>query len=109
MTQVKKSGTNYVTAWHGTLWYALRHIVDSGCLLESDSSMHADHRCLWKEGKVMKGVYDTPSKACATGYAILQSIFKDGIFHRVVLEVLVNTRKKNPLCGPWLQAMGISK
>ena len=106
---MKKCGTNYMTAWHGTLWYALRHIVDSGCLLESDSSMHADHRCLWKEGKVMKGVYDTPSKACATGYAILQSIFKDGIFHRVVLEVLVNTRKKNPLCGPWLQAMGISK
>ena len=84
---MKKAGIRYGTAWHGTLFYGLQNIVDCKRLLESDSSKYAGHRCLRQNGTTVRGVYVTPSKACATGYAIPQNVFKDGAFHRAVLEV----------------------
>ena len=59
-------------------------------LLERDHSKYAGHTCLRQKRKTMRGVYVTPSQACAAGYVISYHVFRDGAYRRVVVKVCVN-------------------
>ena len=80
-------------SYHGTWWYALRSVVTSGIMLESDDL---------ERGHEIEGVYCTPLISTARGYARPQVLFGDDIYHRVVLELFcqkyrINQRRK----GGW--------
>ena len=82
-------------AYHGTWMYALRNIIISGILLESDDKNRGHE--FW-----CKGVYCSPLISTAYRYARPQVLFNDGprIYTRVVLELscekerLIKTRSK---------------
>ena len=73
-------------AYHGTWWYALWSIVECGVLCAS-SDEKLGHE-FWQPG-----VYCSPNKATAAEYARPHMFFNDGMYHRVVLELRVNTDK----------------
>ena len=86
MGEPQEQGGSWVRAWHGTWWYALWLILQSGFLLES-SDLAAGHE-FW-----IAGVYCTPNPKTAAQYARPHQVFGDDMYHRVMLEVRYdNTR-----------------
>ena len=87
-----KSKSTWDVAFHGTWWYSIWLILESGVLLES-SDYGLGHDFL----KNSPGVYCTPMTETARTYARPHVIFGDGVYHRVMLELRVNTerRKRN--------------
>ena len=75
------------TAFHGTCWYAVRSILDSMVLLESDN-MSLGHE-YWEPG-----VYCSPFGETARTYAVPHALFGDSVYHRAVIELLVNTDER---------------
>jgi len=75
------------TAFHGTRWYALWLILASGVLLESDDR-EAGHD-FWEPG-----VYCSPLIPTARWYARPHIVFGDGVYHRALLEVVVDTKRR---------------
>jgi len=77
-------------AFHGTWWYALRNILETGVLLESgDKSRGHDFS--------VAGVYVSPNFETALYYARPQTLFEGELPYCVVLEVRVrcdNARKR---------------
>ena len=74
------------TAFHGTWWYALWGILQSGVLLESND-LSRGHE--FSE----PGVYVSPRIDTARWYARPQVVFGDGVFHRVIVEVRVDLKR----------------
>ena len=72
--------SRWENALHGTWWYALWSILQSGVLLESCNEK-AGHE-FW-----LPGVYCTPNLSTARQYARAQQVFSDGMYHRVAIEV----------------------
>jgi hypothetical protein len=70
-------------AYHGTWWYALWSILETGTILESKDE-EAGHEF------TMPGVYCTPRPQTARQYARPQMVFGDSMYHRVMLEVRVD-------------------
>jgi len=76
-------------AYHGTTLYALMSIIRDKALAESNDETKG-HGILHHGGKDWHGVYTSPNIGTAAGYAVPQITFKDGIWHCVIIEVLVN-------------------
>jgi len=74
-------------AFHGTRWYALWLILASGVMLESDDR-EAGHD-FWEPG-----VYCSPLMSTARWYARPHVLFGDGIYHRALLELAVDTKRR---------------
>jgi len=69
-------------AYHGTWWYALRNILETGVLVESgDPTLGHEF--------TVPGVYVSPKFETALGYARAQTLFADELPYCVVLEVQV--------------------
>lgn len=84
---VVASESNWEQAFHGTWWYPLWLILDSGVMLESnDKGLGHD---FWEPG-----VYCTPNLETARWYARPHILFGDGTFHRVMLELRVDPEKR---------------
>ena len=64
-------------SYHGTWWYALRSVVTSGIMLESNDS---------ERGHEIEGVYCTPLISTARGYARPQVLFGDGAKRAVAIS-----------------------
>ncbi|CAE7241289.1 Ckb [Symbiodinium microadriaticum] len=79
-------GEGWKQAYHGTWFYALRSILHYGVLLES-----------WDKEKGHKftrpGLYLASCLAPSIWYARPHDLFKDGMFHRVIIEVLYDESK----------------
>lgn len=77
-------------AFHGTWWYPVWSMLESGVLLESDD--RALGHDFWEPG-----VYCSPKLETGRWYARPQVLFADGCYHRVVFELRVDPerRKKN--------------
>jgi len=69
-------------AYHGTWWYALRNILETGVLLESADQTRGHEF-------TVRGVYVSPRFETALGYARAQTLFADELPYCVVLEVRV--------------------
>lgn len=85
-----RSESNWEVAFHGTWWYAVWLILESGLFLESnDRSLGHD---FWEPG-----VYCSPSLDTGLWYARPQILFADGVYHRVIFELRVDPdrRKKD--------------
>lgn len=76
-----EEGGAWVKAYHGTWWYALSSLLTSGVVAESadESSGHE----FWAVG-----AYCSPLVETARQYARPQRVFSDGMYHRVMLEVV---------------------
>ena len=83
MNPVILAAPHWETAFHGTRWYALWSLLETGVLLESnDDSKGHD---FW-----VAGAYCTPRIDTARWYARPAILFDDGTWHRVMLELRVN-------------------
>lgn len=78
--------------FHGTWFYALWSILESGVLLESSSKERGHYF-------YSPGVYLTPSLSGSIWYARPHHMFDDAMYHRVIVEVLYDTSKVLPLKG----------
>ena len=74
-----EAGPDWVTAYHGTFFYALWSVLRTGILAEGNEHAH------WESG-----VQVTPSMTTALWYARPHVLFRDRTFHRCVIHVLVN-------------------
>ena len=77
----------WTCCWHGTRWYAFWSILTSCVLLPSDNR-EAGHD-FWEPG-----VYCSPRLSTAREYGIPHIVFDDGVYHRVVMELRVNTVRR---------------
>ncbi|CAJ1460537.1 unnamed protein product [Effrenium voratum] len=79
-----------VEAFHGTWWYSLWLVLQTGVVLESNDKEkgHDFNSCA--------GVFCSPDVCTAEQYARPQIIFQDGMYHRVIFQLLVqrNQRQK---------------
>jgi len=77
-------------AFHGTWWYSVWSVLESGVFLESDD--RGKGHDFWEPG-----VYCTPVRSTARWYARPHNVFGDGVFHRVIYELRVDPerRKRN--------------
>ena len=83
-TPVIKSKPNWEVAFHGSWWYALWLILETGVFLESnDPSLGHD---FWEPG-----VYCSPNVETGRWYARPQILFEDGVYHRVLFELRVDS------------------
>ena len=85
--QPVQSSESWVCAFHGTWWYAIWSVARSGVVLASDS--YAKGHNFWEPG-----VYCSPLLETALGYARPQVLFADDTYHRVLLELRVDPRKR---------------
>ena len=74
-------------AFHGTRWYAVWSILNSKVLLESNN-----HALGHDFGEA--GVYCTPEITTARSYGTPHELFGDGVYHRPIIELLVNTNER---------------
>ena len=77
-------------AFHGTWWYGLRNILETGVLVESGDAARGHEF-------TVPGVYVSPNFATALGYARPQTLFPGELPYCVVLELRVrceNARKR---------------
>jgi len=81
---------SWEVAFHGTWWYSLWMVLESGVFLESDDRQKGHD--FWEPG-----VYCSPNLETARWYARPQVLFADGVFHRIIFELRVDPerRKKN--------------
>jgi len=78
-----QSKATWEQAFHGTWWYAVWSILESGIVSESNyKTLGHDYS--------MPGVYCSPRFETAEGYARPQILFGDGVYHRIVLELRVD-------------------
>ena len=75
------------TAIHGTWWYAVRSILDTMVLIELDN-MSLGH-AHWGPG-----AYCLSSVETARTNAVPHALFGDSVYHRPVIELLVNTDER---------------
>ncbi|CAJ1337202.1 unnamed protein product [Effrenium voratum] len=88
--QADRSEEAMVEAFHGTWWYSLWLVLQTGVVLESNDKEkgHDFNSCA--------GVFCSPDVCTAEQYARPQIIFQDGMYHRVIFQLLVqrNQRQK---------------
>jgi len=84
---VVKSQPTWETAFHGTWWYSVWSVLDSGVFLESNDRDKGHD--FWEPG-----VYCSPNLSTARWYARPQILFGDKVYHRVIFELRVNTEKR---------------
>eukprot|EP00930_Biecheleria_cincta_P032616 TRINITY_DN22619_c0_g1_i2.p1 TRINITY_DN22619_c0_g1~~TRINITY_DN22619_c0_g1_i2.p1 ORF type:complete len:325 (-),score=37.52 TRINITY_DN22619_c0_g1_i2:294-1229(-) len=84
---VVQSDATWEQAFHGTWWYSLWAVLESGVFLESND--RAKGHDFWEPG-----VYVSPKFATGLWYARPQVLFGDGVYHRVIFEVRVNTAER---------------
>ena len=77
---VVQAGEHWDEAYHGTWWYGLWSILESGVLLESNDD-EAGHE-FWHPG-----VFCSRHRETAWTYARPQQVFHDGLYHRVMLKL----------------------
>lgn len=89
-TPVVEAQPHWEVAFHGTWWYAVWLILESGILLESNNRQLGHD--FWEPG-----VYCSPNLDTGLWYARPQILFGDGVFHRVIFELRVDPaeRQKN--------------
>lgn len=77
-------------AFHGTWWYSVWLVLESGVLLESDDREKGHD--FWEPG-----VYCSPLLHTGRWYARPQVLFGDGVYHRIIFELRVDPerRKRN--------------
>ncbi|CAK0797186.1 unnamed protein product, partial [Prorocentrum cordatum] len=80
-------GADWEQAFHGTWWYAVWLVLDSGVLLESNDK--ASGHDFWEPG-----VYCTPVLETARWYARPHVLFGDGAYHRVLFELRVDPERR---------------
>lgn len=80
------------TAYHGTYWYALWSVMHSGVLAASCDESKGHEYLLGHPG-----VYCSPCLRTAWDYARPHVLFMDTVFHRVVIDLRVNTDRRT--CG----------
>merc|ERR1712187_299892 len=81
------SKDHWETAFHGTWWYSLWSVLESGVFLESNN-LDKGHD-FW-----MPGFYCTPHIETARWYARPHILFGDDVFHRLVFELRVDPAKR---------------
>ena len=84
---VVESEEDWEPAFHGTWWYSVRLVLEAGVLLDSNDGDKGHD--FWEPG-----VYCTPVLETARWYARPQILFADGVYHRIVYELRVNTSKR---------------
>eukprot|EP00931_Biecheleriopsis_adriatica_P046518 TRINITY_DN26725_c0_g1_i1.p1 TRINITY_DN26725_c0_g1~~TRINITY_DN26725_c0_g1_i1.p1 ORF type:complete len:458 (+),score=105.73 TRINITY_DN26725_c0_g1_i1:85-1458(+) len=84
---VVRSDETWEVAFHGTWWYSLWMVLSSGVFLESNDRDKGHD--FWEPG-----VYCSPNVSTARWYARPQVLFGDGLYHRVIFELRVNTAKR---------------
>lgn len=91
---VVKSEKWWETAFHGSWWYSVWLILETGIFLESDDKGLGHD--FWEPG-----VYCSPSLDTGLWYARPQILFNDEVFHRIIFELRVDPdkRKKNRARG----------
>ena len=82
-----KSEENWEQAFHGTWWYSVWLVLDSGVFLESNDRDKGHD--FWEPG-----VYCSPLLSTARWYARPHILFADGVYHRIIFELRVNTEKR---------------
>ncbi|CAK9019513.1 Uncharacterized protein SCF082_LOCUS14551 [Durusdinium trenchii] len=78
---------NWEVAYHGTWWYSVWLVLHSGVFLESNDRDKGHD--FWEPG-----VYCSPNLATARWYARPHILFGDGVYHRIIFELRVNTEKR---------------
>lgn len=84
---VVEPSDSWEVAYHGTWWYSIWSILESGVMLESND-MAAGHD-FWEPG-----VYVSPMLETARWYARPHQLFGDGVYHRVILDLLVDPERR---------------
>ena len=82
-----KSEENWEQAFHGTWWYSVWLVLASGVFLESNDRDKGHD--FWEPG-----VYCSPLLSTARWYARPHILFADGVYHRIIFELRVNTEKR---------------
>lgn len=87
---VVKAAASWEQAFHGTWWYSVWSVIESGVMLESDDRSKGHD--FWEPG-----VYCSPNLDTGRWYARPHILFGDGVYHRVLFELRVDPsrRKKN--------------
>lgn len=80
---VVRQDDTWEQAFHGTWWYSVWSVLESGVLLESDD-MGKGHD-FWEPG-----VYCSPNRTTARWYARPHAVFGDGVYHRLLFELRVD-------------------
>eukprot|EP00971_Amphidinium_carterae_P065536 1298730-Amphidinium_carterae.1 len=76
----------WVQAFHGTWWYSLWSVLETGVMLESnDSKLGHD---FWEPG-----TYVTPLLETAMWYERPHVVFMDGVYQRAVIELRVDKKR----------------
>ena len=84
---VVRAQDGWEVAYHGTWWYSVWGVLESGVLLESnDKSLGHD---FWEPG-----VYCTPELQTARWYARPHVLFADGVYHRILFELRVDSARR---------------
>jgi hypothetical protein len=93
-TPVVKSQPWWEQAFHGSWWYSVWLILETGIFLESDDKGLGHD--FWEPG-----VYCSPSLDTGLWYARPQNMFGDGVYHRIIFELRVDPerRKRNRARG----------
>mmetsp|Transcript_9190 Transcript_9190/g.23599 ORF Transcript_9190/g.23599 Transcript_9190/m.23599 type:complete len:545 (-) Transcript_9190:124-1758(-) len=84
---VVNSTPDWEVAFHGTWWYSVWSVLDTGILLESNNR-NLGHD-FWEPG-----VYCSPSLDTGLWYARPQILFEDGVYHRVMFELRVDPERR---------------
>lgn len=84
---VVKSEEHWARAFHGTWWYSVWLVLESGVFLESNDRDKGHD--FWEPG-----VYCSPNLSTARWYARPHILFGDGVYHRVIFELRVNEEKR---------------
>lgn len=74
-------------AFHGTWWYSVWSVLESGVLLESDDKDKGHD--FWEPG-----VYCTPNRSTARWYARPHNLFGDDVYHRIIFELRADTSRR---------------
>ena len=85
--KVKYDEETWETAFHGTWWYSVWLVLHSGVFLESNDRDKGHD--FWEPG-----VYCSPNLSTARWYARPHILFGDGVYHRIIFELRVNTEKR---------------
>lgn len=84
---IVESEPHWEQAFHGTWWYPLWVILNSGVMLESND--HSLGHDFWEPG-----VYCSPKLETGRWYARPQVLFGDGAYHRIILELRVDPARR---------------
>ena len=82
-----EAGPTWDSAYHGTWWYALQQVVDSGVLIESNDEKSGHE--FW-----IGGVFCSPNIATARRYARPQVVLDNDVYLRAMLELKVDSARR---------------